>query len=63
MPMNHPGEELVIVLEGQMEFDVDGERHELGEGDSIHFRARPPALLGNPTDEPARAIWLVVRAS
>ena len=37
MPMNHPGEELVIVTEGEMVFTVDGERHELGAGDSIHF--------------------------
>src|SRR3954452_2983193 len=26
-PMNHPGEELVIVTEGEMVFTVDGERH------------------------------------
>jgi transcriptional regulator with XRE-family HTH domain len=62
-PMNHPGEELVIVLEGRMEFDVDGVTHEVGEGDSIHFRAVRPHSWRNPTDEPARAIWLVVRAS
>jgi transcriptional regulator with XRE-family HTH domain len=62
-PMNHPGEELVIVLEGRMEFDVDGVTHEIGEGDSIHFRAVRPHSWRNPTDEPARAIWLVVRAS
>ena len=63
MPMNHPGEELVIVVEGRMEFDVDGVTHEIGEGDSIHFRAVRPHSWRNPTDEPARAIWLVVRAS
>ena len=62
-PMNHPGEELVLVLEGRMEFDVDGVTHEIGEGDSIHFRAVRPHSWRNPTDEPARAIWLVVRAS
>jgi transcriptional regulator with XRE-family HTH domain len=62
-PMNHPGEELVIVLEGRMEFDVDGVTHEIGEGDSIHFRAVRPHSWRNPTDEPARAVWLVVRAS
>jgi transcriptional regulator with XRE-family HTH domain len=62
-PMNHPGEELVIVLEGRMEFDVDGATHEIGEGDSIHFRSVRPHSWRNPTDEPARAIWLVVRAS
>jgi len=63
VPMNHPGEELVIMLEGRMEFDVDGVTHEVGEGDSIHFRAVRPHSWRNPTDEPARAIWLVVRAS
>ena len=63
MPMNHPGEELVIVVEGRMEFDVDGVTHEIGEGDSIHFRTVRPHSWRNPGDVPARAIWLVVRAS
>ena len=63
VPMNHPGEELVIVLEGRMEFEVDGECHEVEAGDSIHFRAVRPHSWRNPSDEPARAVWLVVRAS
>jgi transcriptional regulator with XRE-family HTH domain len=63
VPMNHPGEELVIVLEGRMEFAVDGECHEVAAGDSIHFRAVRPHSWRNPADEPARAVWLVVRAS
>ena len=63
VPMNHPGEELVIVLEGRMEFEVDGECHEVGAGDSIHFRSVRPHSWRNPTEEPARAVWLVVRAS
>jgi transcriptional regulator with XRE-family HTH domain len=62
-PMSHPGEELVIVLEGRMAFTVDGQRHELGAGDSIHFRTLRAHSWRNPTDEPARAIWLVERAS
>ena len=62
-PMNHPGEELVIVHEGSMTFTVDGESYELAEGDSIHFRTRLPHSWCNPTDEPARATWLVVRSS
>jgi transcriptional regulator with XRE-family HTH domain len=62
-PMNHPGEELVVVLEGRIEFEVDGECHEIGAGDSIHFRAVRPHAWRNPSDEPARAMWLVVRAS
>jgi transcriptional regulator with XRE-family HTH domain len=62
-PMNHPGEELVIVHEGAMTFTVDGERHELSEGDSIHFRTKLPHSWCNPSDEPARLTWLVVRSS
>jgi len=63
VPMSHPGEELVIVIEGGMVFEVDGEAHEVREGDSIHFRALRPHSWRNPSDEPARAFWLVVRAS
>ncbi len=63
VPMNHPGEELVIVLEGRMEFEVDGECQEVGAGDSIHFRAVRPHSWRNPSEAPARAVWLVVRAS
>jgi transcriptional regulator with XRE-family HTH domain len=62
-PMNHPGEELVVVLEGEMEFVVDGEHHGLGAGDSIHFRALRPHSWRNPSGEPARVMWLVVRTS
>ena len=50
--MNHPGEELVIVLEGRMEFEVDGECHEVGAGDSIHFRAVRPHSWRNPATSP-----------
>ena len=62
-PMRHPGEELVIMLEGRMEFTVAEHVHEVGAGDSIHFRTLRPHSWRNPGDEPARAIWLVVRAS
>jgi len=62
-PMNHPGEELVIVQESALVFTVDGERYELGPGDSIHFRTHLPHSWSNPGDIPARAIWLVVRSS
>jgi transcriptional regulator with XRE-family HTH domain len=63
VPMTHPGEELVVLLAGQMEFTVDGEPYTLGEGDSIHFRANRPHSWANPSDAPARAIWLAIRSS
>ena len=63
VPMTHPGEELVVLLAGQMEFTIDGEPYTLGEGDSIHFRANRPHSWANPGDAPARAIWLAIRIS
>ena len=63
VPMTHPGEELVVLLAGQMEFTIDGEPYTLGEGDSIHFRANRPHSWANPGDTPARAIWLAIRSS
>jgi transcriptional regulator with XRE-family HTH domain len=60
-PMRHPGEELVYLLEGAMCFTVDDEVIHLGPGDSIHFRTDRPHTWSNPTDEPARALWFMVR--
>jgi transcriptional regulator with XRE-family HTH domain len=62
-PMTHPGEELLILQEGTMRFTVDGAAFDLEAGDSIHFRATRPHSWSNPSDRPARAIWLVMRSS
>jgi transcriptional regulator with XRE-family HTH domain len=62
-PMVHPGEELVILLEGAMRFVVAGERYELAEGDSLHFRTTLAHSWANPSPRPARAIWLAIRSS
>jgi transcriptional regulator with XRE-family HTH domain len=62
-PMSHPGEELVLVLEGRMMFTIDAEPYELETGDSIHFRTVRPHSWANPDDRPARAIWLAIRGS
>jgi transcriptional regulator with XRE-family HTH domain len=62
-PMNHPGEELVVLLEGAMHFTVGGESYDLGPGDSLHFRTTLDHSWANPSDEPARAIWLAIRSS
>lgn len=63
VPMTHPGEELVLLLEGVMTFVIDDEVYELGEGDSIHFRTSCRHSWANPGDEPARAVWLAIRGS
>ena len=60
-PMEHPGEELVFVLEGSMEFEVDGQDYRLAEGDSVHFRTDRPHRWKNPGKRPARAVWMALR--
>jgi len=62
-PMTHPGEELVLVLEGRMRFVIDDEQYDLEAGDSLHFRTVRPHAWSNPSEQPARAIWLAIRGS
>ena len=60
-PMEHPGEELILVLDGSFELDVDGQHFVLAEGDSLHFRTDRPHRWHNATDEPIKAVWLALR--
>jgi transcriptional regulator with XRE-family HTH domain len=62
-PMVHPGEELVVLLEGSLHFEISGESYVLEEGDSLHFRTTLQHSWSNPSDAPARAIWLAIRSS
>jgi transcriptional regulator with XRE-family HTH domain len=62
-PMAHPGEELVLVTEGEMAFEIDGAPYALEVGDSIHFRTTVAHSWRNPTGEVVRAIWLAIRSS
>jgi transcriptional regulator with XRE-family HTH domain len=39
-PISHEGEELFFVLSGALTVELDGVRHVLGPGDSIHFASR-----------------------
>jgi transcriptional regulator with XRE-family HTH domain len=61
--MEHPGEELVFLLEGELVFRVGGEELALGQGDALHFRTERPHRWRNPGDRPARALWMTVRPS
>jgi transcriptional regulator with XRE-family HTH domain len=62
-PMEHPGEELVVVLEGALRFSVADETFDLEKDDSLHFRTTLPHAWANPTDRTARAIWLAIRSA
>ena len=55
------GEELVFVLEGALEFDVDGRPYRMEPGDALHLRTDRPHRWANPGVTPARALWVSVR--
>lgn len=59
--LRHPGEELVYVLEGVLEFTVDGEAFRVGPGDALHFRAQQLHTWSNPGTTEARALWMALR--
>lgn len=61
--MEHPGEELVFLLEGTLAFRVGAEELILGPGDALHFRTDRPHRWRNPGDRPARALWMTMRPS
>lgn len=61
-PMEHPGEELIHLLEGALEVIVQDEAYLLGPGDSLHFRTDRPHRWANPDSaHPARALWMAFR--
>jgi transcriptional regulator with XRE-family HTH domain len=59
--MEHPGEELVHLLAGALDFEVDGETFHLAPGDSLHFRTDRPHRWRNPGRTEARAVWMALR--
>ena len=59
--LEHPGEELVYVLEGELEFSVGGKPFLLRPCDALHFRTVQPHTWRNPGDVPAVAIWMALR--
>jgi transcriptional regulator with XRE-family HTH domain len=60
-PLSHPGEELVLVTDGVLVFDVAGARFELGPGDSLHFIGTQPHHWTNEASTPASAVWFALR--
>jgi transcriptional regulator with XRE-family HTH domain len=60
-PLEHPGEELVHLLSGSLEFTVADEVYALSPGDSLHFRTVQPHAWRNPGSEDAVALWMALR--
>ncbi|MGH9102852.1 MAG: helix-turn-helix domain-containing protein [Acidimicrobiales bacterium] len=62
-PMVHAGEELLHVVSGVLELEIDREIFRLRRGDSLHFRTDHPHRWRNPGSQPAKAIWMSLRPS
>jgi len=60
-PMQHPGEELVHVTSGVLEFTVTGQSYQVGAGSTLHFRGDQPHTWRNPGTAEARAVWMALR--
>jgi transcriptional regulator with XRE-family HTH domain len=57
-PYRHQGEEFGLVLSGRKDVYLDGQRYELGPGDSIRYHSTTPHWYVNPGDEICTAIWV-----
>ncbi len=55
--IQHAGEELLFVLEGEILQIVDGQQFLLREGDSMHYLGQHPHSWSNPGDRMARLLW------
>jgi transcriptional regulator with XRE-family HTH domain len=59
--LEHPGEELVYLLEGELEFVVNHQTYRLQPGDSLHFRTVQQHSWRNPGTADAVALWMALR--
>jgi quercetin dioxygenase-like cupin family protein/DNA-binding XRE family transcriptional regulator len=56
--LQHKGEEVGYVIEGQLELTISDEVHLLNVGDSFYFPSDLPHAYRNPGRTPMRAIWI-----
>jgi transcriptional regulator with XRE-family HTH domain len=55
----HPGQELVLGLEGACVYEVDGQRYALATGDSLLFESSRPHRALNPGSRPASVLLVL----
>jgi transcriptional regulator with XRE-family HTH domain len=58
-PIVHPGQELVLGLEGVCVYEVAGQRYSLETGDSLLFESSQPHRALNPGPRPARVLLVL----
>jgi transcriptional regulator with XRE-family HTH domain len=58
-PIVHTGAEFVYCLEGNVDYDIEGETHRLQAGDSLLFEAHLAHRWRNPESRPTRMIMVL----
>lgn len=61
VPERHSGEDLIVLIAGELEVAVAEETYALAEGDSLHFPAEVRVRVHNAASGPARALWVSSR--
>ena len=56
--IQHEGEELGYVIQGELELSVDGQTYALAEGDSFFFPSHLPHGYRNPGKLQTRVVWI-----
>jgi transcriptional regulator with XRE-family HTH domain len=56
--VSHEGEEFIHVMDGEIDFTLDGERFTMRAGDSLHFRGNRFHAWTNRGDSPAQLLWV-----
>jgi len=57
---HHNGREFGLILEGELVVELGFDLYSLSEGDSIIFDSTTPHRLSNKSDQPTRALWVVL---
>jgi transcriptional regulator with XRE-family HTH domain len=60
---HHAGREFGLILGGELVVELGFEAHTLSPGDSIVFDSATPHRLTNKSDQPARALWVVLNSA
>lgn len=59
----HAGEEVGLMMEGRLEYWIDGVMHALEAGDSVNVPATTPHRYHNPGPGPSVSLWVVTPPS
>jgi len=60
-PLKHKGEEVCMVISGEIELTAGDDRYILEEGDCIYIESNVPHQIRNKGTERAKTIWVTLR--